>query len=184
MSAVETFPSPSILVRDARADDMPVLQAIYAHHVLNSVATFEEVPPDLAEMNRRREEIQARGLPYVAAERDGVVRGYAYCNTFRARSAYRFTVEDSVYVAPDATGQGFGRSALREVIRRATALGMRQMVAVIGDSANSASIGMHESLGFHREAVLHAVGFKHGRWIDGVIMQLALGEGDSTPPAR
>jgi L-amino acid N-acyltransferase YncA len=184
MSSVETIPSPSVLVRDARAEDMPVLQAIYAHHVLNSFATFEEVPPDLAEMNRRREEIQSRGFPYVAAERDGMVCGYAYCSSFRPRSAYRFTVEDSVYVAPDAVGQGFGRAAMREVIRRATALGMRQMVAVIGDSANSASIRMHESLGFRREAVLHAVGFKLGRWVDGVIMQLALGEGDTTPPVR
>jgi L-amino acid N-acyltransferase YncA len=184
MSGVETVPSPSILVRDARPEDMPVLQAIYAHHVLNSVGTFEEVPPDLAEMNRRREEIQARGFPYVAAERDGVVKGYAYCNSFRPRSAYRFTVEDSVYVAPDAVGQGFGRAALREVIRRATALGMRQMVAVIGDSANSASIHMHETLGFSRQAVLRAVGFKLGRWVDAVIMQLALGGGDDTPPVR
>jgi phosphinothricin acetyltransferase len=183
MSAVETMPSP-IRVRDVRPEDMPVLQAIYAHHVLNSVATFEEVPPDLAEMNRRREEILSRGFPYVVSERDGLVRGYAYCNSFRLRSAYRFTVENSVYVAPDAVGQGFGRAAMDEVIRRATALGMRQMVAVTGDSANSASIRMHESLGFRREAVLHAVGFKFGRWVDGVIMQRALGEGDSSPPGR
>ena len=118
MSGIEAVPSPSILVRDARPEDMPALQAIYAHHVLNSVGTFEEVPPDLAEMNRRREEIQARGFPYIAAERDGMVKGYAYCNSFRPRSAYRFTVEDSVYVAPDAVGQGFGRAAMREVIRR------------------------------------------------------------------
>jgi phosphinothricin acetyltransferase len=184
MSGIETVPAPSILVRDARPEDMPVLQAIYAHHVLHSVATFEEVPPDLAEMHRRREEILARGFPYVVAEHDGVVEGYAYCNSFRTRSAYRYTVEDSVYVAPDAVGKGFGRAAMREVIGRATALGLRQMVAVTGDSPNSASIRMHERLGFHREAVLHAVGFKFGRWVDGVIMQLALGEGDGTPPAR
>lgn len=184
MSGIEAAQQLPILVREARLEDMAVTQAIYAHHVRHSFATFEEVPPDLAEMNRRREEILKRGFPYVVAERGGQVRGYAYCNLFRPRSAYRYTVEDSVYVAPDAVGQGFGRAAMREVIRRATELGMRQMMAVIGDSANSASIKMHESLGFQRAAVLRAVGFKLGRWVDSVIMQLALGEGDSTPPAR
>ncbi|MFZ5789300.1 MAG: GNAT family N-acetyltransferase [Pseudomonadota bacterium] len=184
MSGIEAARQLPILVREARLEDVPVIQAIYAHHVLNSFATFEEVPPDPAEMNRRREDILARGFPYVVAERGGQVRGYAYCSSFRPRSAYRYTVEDSVYVAPDAVGQGFGRAAMREVIRRATALGMRQMMAVIGDSANSASIKMHESLGFERVALLRSVGFKLGRWVDSVIMQLALGEGDRTPPTR
>lgn len=177
-------PFTDILVREARRADVPAIRDIYAHHVLHSVASFEEVPPDEAEMNRRREEILAKGFPYLVAERQGAVRGYGYCNSFRPRAAYRYTVEDSVYVAPDAVGQGFGRAVMREVIRRATALGMRQMVAVIGDSGNSASISMHESLGFRRVAVLRSVGFKLGRWVDGTVMQLELGEGDRTPPGR
>jgi len=177
-------PFADIAVRDATPADMAAIREIYAHHVLHSVASFEEVPPDEAEMNRRREEVVAKGFPYLVAERQGIVRGYGYCSSFRPRSAYRYTVEDSVYVAPDAVGQGFGRAVMREVIRRATALGMRQMIAVIGDSASGASIKMHESLGFQRVAVLPSVGFKLGRWVDGVIMQRALGEGDGTDPAR
>jgi phosphinothricin acetyltransferase len=175
-------PFTDILVRDATREDMAAARAIYAHHVQNSVASFEEVAPDEAEMNRRREEIVAKGFPYLVAERQGVVRGYGYCSTFRPRSAYRYTVEDSVYVAPDAVGQGFGRAVMREVIRRATALGMRQMVAVIGESETGASISMHESLGFRRVAVLQSVGFKLGRWVDGIVMQLELGDGDRSPP--
>lgn len=177
-------PFTDITVRDATREDVAAIHAIYAYHVLHSVASFEEVPPGEVEMNRRREEILAKGFPYLVAERQGVVRGYGYCNSFRPRSAYRHTVEDSVYVAPDAVGQGFGRAVMREVIRRATALGMRQMMAVIGDSASGASIKMHESLGFHRVAVLKSVGFKLGRWVDGVIMQRELGEGDASHPGR
>jgi L-amino acid N-acyltransferase YncA len=174
-----------ILVRDAAAEDVAAIHAIYIHHVLHGVASFEEVAPDLAEMNRRREDVRARGLPYLVAARAGVVRGFAYAGPFRPRSAYRYTVEDSVYVAPDAVGQGFGRACLTEVIRRCTALGMRQMVAVIGDSGNSASIRLHESLGFQRAALLRSVGFKLGRWVDSVIMQRPLGEADTTlPPLR
>ena len=175
-------PFADILVREARYEDVRAIRAIYAHHVLHSVASFEEAPPDETEMNRRREEILAKGFPYLVAERQGVVRGYGYCNSFRPRSAYRYTVEDSVYVAPDAVGQGFGRAVMREVIRRATALGMRQMVAVIGESESGASISMHESLGFRRVAVLQAVGFKLGRWVDGIVMQLELGDGDRSLP--
>lgn len=174
----------SIVIREARREDVAAIQRIYAHHVLHGVASFEEEPPDEAEMDRRRQEILGRGLPYVVAMRDGVVRGFAYAGPFRPRTAYRYTVEDSVYVAPDAIGQGFGRAALRDVIRRCTDLGMRQMVAVIGDSGNSASIRLHESLGFERAATLRAVGFKLGRWVDSVIMQLSLGEGDRTLPRR
>jgi L-amino acid N-acyltransferase YncA len=177
-------PFADILVREAGREDVPAIREIYAHHVLHGFATFEEVAPDEAEMNRRREDILARGLPYLVGERGGVVRGYGYCGSFRPRSAYRYTVEDSVYVAPDAVGQGFGRAVMREVIRRATALGMRQMVAVVGDSANSASIKMHESLGFRRVALLQSVGYKLGRWVDGVVMQLELGDGNRTPPGR
>jgi phosphinothricin acetyltransferase len=176
--------APEIVVRDATAEDVVAIHAIYAHHVLHGWGSFEEVAPDIAEMNRRREEVRARGLPYLVAARAGVVRGFAYAGPFRPRSAYRHTVEDSVYVAPDAVGQGFGRAALAEVIRRCTGLGLRQMVAVIGDSGNSPSIRMHESLGFQRAALLRSVGFKLGRWVDSVIMQRALGEGDATLPPR
>ena len=174
----------NILVEGATAEDVPAIQQIYAHHVLHGVASFEEVEPDVAEMDRRRREILGRGLPYLVAKRDGIVRGFAYAGPFRPRTAYRYTVEDSVYVAPDAVGQGFGRAALGGVIRRCTDLGMRQMVAVIGDSGNSASIRLHESLGFQRAALLRSVGFKLGRWVDSVIMQLSLGEGNDTLPKR
>jgi len=173
-----------IRVRPAEREDVPAIQAIYAHHVLHGVASFEEVPPDVAEMDRRRSDILARGLPYLVAERDGVVRGYAYAGPYRTRPAYRYTVEDSVYVAPDAAGQGIGRALLAEVIARCAALGARQMVAVIGDSGNTGSIRLHESLGFQRAALLQSVGFKLGRWVDSVMMQLPLGEGDSTLPTR
>lgn len=173
-----------IRVRLAERDDVPAIQAIYAHHVLHGIASFEEVPPDAAEMDRRRTDILARGLPYLVAERDGAVRGYAYAGPYRTRPAYRYTVEDSVYVAADAAGQGIGRALLAEVIARCAALGLRQMVAVIGDSGNSASIRLHESLGFRRAAHLVSVGFKLGRWVDSVMMQLPLGEGDSTLPPR
>jgi phosphinothricin acetyltransferase len=176
---------PDMIVRDAAIRDIPAIQSIYAYHVLHSAGSFEEAAPDEVEMNRRREDIIARGLPYLVAEHGGAVRGFAYAGPFRPRSAYRYTVEDSVYVAPDAVGQGFGRAALGEVIKRCTALGLRQMVAVIGDSGNTASIRLHESLGFQRAAMLRSVGFKLGRWVDSVIMQRPLGVGDTVlPPGR
>lgn len=173
---------PALLIRPADAADMGAIQAIYAHHVLYGLASFEEVPPDVAELDRRRVDIIGRGLPYLVAERGGAVRGYAYAGPYRPRPAYRFTVEDSVYVAPDAVAQGVGRGLLREVIDRCTALGMRQMLAVIGDSGNSASIRLHASLGFRQAGQLQSVGFKLGRWVDSVVMQLALGEGGTTLP--
>jgi L-amino acid N-acyltransferase YncA len=173
-----------IVIEEATSEDVAAIQRIYAHHVLHGVASFEEVAPDETEMDRRRREILGRGLPYLVAKRDGLVRGFAYAGPFRPRTAYRYTVEDSVYVAPEAVGQGFGRAALGGVIRRCTDLGMRQMVAVIGDSGNSASIRLHESLGFQRAALLRSVGFKLGRWVDSVIMQLSLGEGNDTLPRR
>lgn len=176
------MPRRDIVLRLAERGDMPAIHAIYAHHVLHGVASFEEVPPDEAELDRRRGDILARGLPYLVATRDSAVRGYAYAGLYRPRSAYRYTVEDSVYIAPDAVGQGFGRALLGDLIARCTALGMRQMLAVIGDSGNSASIRLHESLGFRRAAFLQSVGFKHGRWVDSVFMQLALGPGDSSLP--
>jgi phosphinothricin acetyltransferase len=177
-------PSPGAVIREATAADVPTIHRIYAHHVLHGLASFEEVPPDAAEMRRRLEDILARGLPFVVAERDGAVQGYAYAGPYRHRTAYRYAVEDSVYVAPEAVGQGLGRAALAEVVRRATDRGMRQMVAVIGDAANRPSIRLHEALGFTHAGRLRSVGFKFGRWVDSVIMQLALGPGDGRPPDR
>jgi phosphinothricin acetyltransferase len=175
---------PAIVVRDAMPADLPIIQSIYAHHVLHGLASFEEVPPDAAEIERRYREIVARGLPYVVAECDGRVAGYAYAGPYRTRPAYRYTVEDSVYIAPDALGRGLGRAALAEVIRRTADCGYRQMIAIIGDSGNHASIRLHEKIGFRRMATLHAVGFKFGRWVDSVLMQLSLGAGDDRLPDR
>jgi phosphinothricin acetyltransferase len=175
---------PGAILRDAVAADLPAVHSIYGHHVRHGLASFEEVPPDLAELARRRDDIVARGLPYLVAEHDGAVCAYAYAAPYRPRSAYRFTVEDSVYVAPDATGRGFGRAALAELIRRCENLDLRQMIAVIGDSGNVASIKLHERLGFRPVGIFSAVGFKFGRWVDSVLMQRALGGGDGTLPPR
>ena len=173
-----------VVVRDALPADLPIIQSIYSHHVLQGLASFEEVPPDAPEIERRYRDIVARGLPYVVAECDGRVAGFAYAGPYRTRPAYRYTVEDSVYVAPHAVGKGLGHAALSEVIRRVTARGFRQMIAIIGDSANLPSIRLHEKLGFRHAGTLQAVGFKFGRWVDSVIMQLGLGAGDSRLPDR
>ena len=173
---------PGGIVRDALLADLPIIQSIYAHHVLHGLASFEEVPPDVAEMERRYRELLARGLPYVVVESDGRVAGYAYAGPYRTRPAYRYTLEDSVYIAPDAIGRGLGRIALAEVIRRTADLGFRQMIAIIGDSANRPSIALHEKLGFRYSGTLQAVGFKFGRWVDSVLMQRSLGDGDGRPP--
>lgn len=176
----------AIVIRDAAADDMAAVRAIYAHHVRHGLASFEIEPPDVAEMARRRQAIVGHGLPYLVAVADGRVLGYAYAGPYRPRPAYRFTLEDSVYIADGFAGRGIGRRLLAELIERCTRLGYRQMVAVIGDSQNSPSIRLHERLGFVRAGVIRSAGFKHGRWVDSVIMQRALGEGDSTlpPPGR
>jgi phosphinothricin acetyltransferase len=171
-----------VRVRAAQPEDLPAIHAIYAHHVLGGLASFEEEPPSPAELRRRYDEVRARKLPYLAAELDGAVAGYGYCAPYRARSAYRYALEDSVYVRHDAHGRGVGRALLAELIRACEALGYRQMVAIIGDSAHAASIGLHESQGFLRVGTLRAVGFKFGRWVDSVIMQRPLGAGDSTKP--
>lgn len=175
-------PGPAIIVRDATPTDLPTIQGIYAHHVLYGLASFEEMPPDIAEMERRYRDVVGRGLPYVVAEIDGRVAAYAYAGPYRARPAYRHALEDSVYVAGDAVGRGLGRAALAAVIDRATARGYRQMIAIIGDSGNVASIRLHEALGFRHVGTLRAVGFKLGRWVDSVLMQLSLGPGDGRPP--
>jgi len=172
----------SLVVADAEAAHTAQIQAIYAHWVLHGLASFEEVPPDSAEMARRRLAVQDLGMPYLVAEEDGAVLGFAYARPYRPRSAYRFTVEDSVYVAPWAHGKGIGRRLLGEVIARAEALGRRQMLGIIGDSGNVASIGLHAALGFRRVGVFQSAGFKFGRWVDTVMMQRALGPGDGILP--
>ena len=161
---------------------MPAIAAIYAHHVLHGLASFEEVPPDIAEMSRRRDDFVARALPYLVAERAGRVVGYAYASPYRTRSAYRFTVEDSIYIEHAEVGRGIGRALLSALIERCTALGYRQMVAVIGGSDTWPSIRLHEALGFARVGVLQAIGFKFGGWVDTVLMQRPLGAGASAPP--
>ncbi len=162
--------------------DLPAIQAFYAHHVLHGLASFEEAPPDLAEMRRRFEDVNALGLPYLAAVSAGAVVGFGYCSLFRGRSAYRFALEDSIYVEESMQGKGIGKALLLVLIERCTALGYRQLIAVIGDSGNAGSIGLHASLGFLRSGMLRSSGFKFGRWVDTVTMQRPLGEGDGTLP--
>jgi phosphinothricin acetyltransferase len=176
------LPGDSVSIRDATADDLATIQAIYAHHVDHGLASFEEIPPDLAEISRRRDVARDHDLPYLVAERDGAVRGFAYASPFRNRPAYRYTIEDSVYVAPDALGAGIGSALLSVLIERCTERGFRQMVAVIGDSANQASIELHIKHGFLQSGLMPAVGFKFGRWVDSVRMQRPLGPGDTTLP--
>ena len=171
-------------VRASRAEDVPAIQSIYAHHVLHGLASFEEVPPDVQEMVRRREEVLGRCLPYLVATIDGAVAGYAYASPYRTRSAYRYTLEDSVYIAHDQVGRGIGRTLLGALIPLCEAAGYRQIVAVIGDSGNAASIGLHAAFGFAHVGSLPSVGFKLGRWVDSVLMQRALGSGDGTAPDR
>ena len=172
----------TLAVVEADLSHVPALQAIYAHWVTTGLASFEEIPPDIVEMDRRRCEVQAKGLPYLAAVDGSSVLGFSYLGPYRTRPAYRYTVEDSVYVAPGAHGRGVGRALLGRLIARAEARNLRQMVAIIGDSANHASIGLHAALGFERTGVLRSVGFKHGRWVDSVVMQRALGSGDGALP--
>lgn len=161
----------SIMVRPAETGDMARVQAIYARHVLQGTASFEEIPPDLAEMRRRRDTVLAAGLPYLVAEHDGVLIGYAYAGLYRSRTAYRHTAEDSVYIAPEAAGLGAGRALLAQVIAQSAMAGYRELVAIIGDSGNTASIGLHRALGFRDVGTLRNVGLKFGRWLDTVIMQ-------------
>lgn len=171
-----------VRVRDAEDRDMAAVQEIYAHHVLNGLASFEEEPPLLGEMHTRRDAILAAGLPYVVAEQCGSVVGYAYAAPYRPRPAYRYCIEDSVYVAEGMAGRGIGRALLAEVIARCEKGPWRQMVAIIGDSGNTGSIGLHRSLGFRDVGMLAAVGFKLGRWVDTVQMQRSLGAGDAMLP--
>jgi phosphinothricin acetyltransferase len=171
-----------MLVRPAALQDLPAIQAVYAHHVMHGLASFEEVPPSVEEMRRRYDDIVGQGLPYLAAEENGELLGYGYCSLYRTRSAYRYTLEDSIYVKQGRQGKGIGKALLAELIARCTALDYRQIIAVIGDSANAGSIRLHASLGFVRAGLLRSSGYKFGRWVDSVYMQLPLGAGDGTKP--
>lgn len=171
-----------LVIRDATDADMPAIQAIYAHHVETGGGSFEYDPPDVAEMTRRRDAVQDGGYPYIVAEDAGEILGYAYAGAYRPRRAYRYTVENSVYVAAHAHRRGVGRALLAELIRRCTEAGFRQMIAIIGDSDNHGSIGLHCKMGFREVGTVENVGFKFGRWLDSVTMQLPLGDGGDTLP--
>lgn len=176
--------SASLLIRPSTPDDVAAIVAIYAHHVLHGTGTFETEAPDAAEMARRREDVLSRGWPWLVAECDGRVLGYAYANWLRPRRAFRFCVEDSIYLAPDALGRGTGRALLAELMTCCEAAGARQMVAVIGDADNAASIALHRACGFEHAGQLSAAGWKFGRWLDVVMMQKALGEGAAHAPTE
>lgn len=171
-----------IVVRNSIDVDVSTVQRIYAYYILNGLGSFEEQPPSVAELARRRHDALSRGLPYLVAEIDGAVVGYSYATLYRTRSAYRYTLEDSVYIDSGFTGKGIGRALLSALITRCETGGWRQMITVIGDSGNTASIGLHENLGFRLVGTFRSVGFKFGRWVDSVLMQRELGTGDRSPP--
>jgi L-amino acid N-acyltransferase YncA len=175
--------NPTLRIRPSTDADLDAVTAIYADAVLRGTGTFELEPPASEEMARRRADVLARGLPWLVAERSGTVVGYAYANHFRPRPAYRFCVEDSVYIAADARGAGVGRLLLAELVARSEAAGARQMLAVIGDAANAGSIGVHRALGFRPCGTFEAAGWKFDRWLDVVLMQRALGPGAAVPAA-
>jgi len=175
--------TPAALIRPARPADVAAITRIYAQAVRHGTASFELEPPEQAEMARRQDALVAGGFPYLVAEEDGGILGYAYAGPYRARPAYRFTVEDSVYIAPEAQRRGLGRLLLERLITESEARGYRQMIAVIGDSAQHASIALHMALGFRLIGTFAAVGFKFDRWLDTVLMQRPLGQGAETKPS-
>jgi L-amino acid N-acyltransferase YncA len=171
-------------IRNCLEADMPAVTAIYGHHVRHGTASFETIPPALDEMCRRRYDILAKGLPYLVAVSDGRVLGYAYAGPYRPRAAYRDTVENSIYIHPEFTGRGIGTRLLPALVAECESRDLRQMIAVVGDSSNLPSIQLHERCGFQTIGVLRSVGYKHGRWLNSVLLQRFLGQGDSVPPAR
>lgn len=170
------------LIRPSREEDLDAITRIYGHHVLHGTGTFETTPPTLAEMTARRADVLGKGLPWLVAEEGGQVLGFAYGNWFKPRPAYRFSVEDSIYMDPAAHRKGLGRALLAELLAVLERTGTRKVMAVIGDSANAGSIGVHKALGFEHVGVVQSCGWKFDRWLDIVLMQKTLGAGDSTPP--
>ncbi len=171
-----------LLIRPSRDDDLDAIARIYGHHVLHGTGTFETAAPDAAEMAARRADVLAKGLPWLVAEDGGQVLGYAYGTWFKPRPAYRFSAEDSIYLDPAAQGRGVGRALLAELLAALERAGTRKVIAVIGDSANAGSVGLHRALGFEPVGTVPSCGWKFGRWLDIVLMQKALGAGDRTPP--
>jgi L-amino acid N-acyltransferase YncA len=171
------------IIRASQDADLPQITAIYAHHVLHGTGTFETEPPSATDMASRRADVLAKGLPYLVAEIDSRVVGFAYCNWFKPRPAYRFSAEDSVYLAHNTQGKGIGRALLAELSARAEAVGVRKLIAVIGDSANLASVGVHRAAGFADVGLLKSCGWKFDRWLDVVLMEKSLGLGDHEPPS-
>ncbi|MBE7942601.1 MULTISPECIES: GNAT family N-acetyltransferase [Ramlibacter] len=170
-------------IRPSQDADLPAITAIYAHHVLHGTGTFETTPPTEADMTARRADVLGKGLPYLVLEGDGgQVLGFAYCQWFKPRPAYRFSAEDSIYMHPDAAGRGLGRQLMDALVAQAQAAGLRKLIAVIGDSGNAGSIGVHRACGFTPAGVVRACGWKFGRWLDIVLMERELGDGDRTPP--
>ena len=172
----------SIHIRDAREDDCTAIQAIYSEHVLHGLASWEEIPPEVAEIGDRMKNLKKAGYPYRVVELNGEVKGFAYASSYRPRPAYRHTVENSIYVASSCTRMGLGGTLLGDLIKQCTIRGYRQMVAVIGDSENVPSIKLHAAHGFVHCGTLRSLGFKHGKWLNQVLMQQSLGKSDTTPP--
>lgn len=172
------------IIRPSTDSDLPQITAIYAHHVLHGTGTFEITPPSQQDMTARRADVLSKALPYLVIEHNGTVAGFAYCNWFKPRPAYRFSAEDSIYMAPEAQGKGLGRLLMRELMAQAERAGIRKLIAVIGDSANQGSIGLHRSCGFTPVGVLQACGWKFERWLDVVMMECPIGLGSSAAPAQ
>ena len=172
-----------LIIRPSTDADLPAITAIYAHHVLTGTGTFEVDPPSLDDMQGRRADVLSKGLPWLVAVENSQVIGYAYCNWFKPRPAYRFSAEDSIYLSPEAAGKGIGRTLLAELLAQAQRAGVRKLIAVIGDSANAGSIAVHKAAGFQPVGVLKSCGWKFDQWLDVVLMDKALGEADLTAPA-
>ncbi|MEO7159169.1 MAG: N-acetyltransferase family protein [Polaromonas sp.] len=170
------------LIRPSRDEDIPAITAIYAHHVHHGTGTFETEAPASKDMAARRADVLAKGLPYLVAEQDGNILGFAYGNWFKPRPAYRYSVEDSIYLAPGLQRKGLGRALLAELLARCEAVGIRKVMAIVGDSANAGSIGLHRALGFTQVGIIEACGWKFGAWRDIVIMQKTQGSGNTEPP--
>ena len=171
-------------IRPSLDSDLPAITRIYGHHVLHGTGTFETTPPTETDMGTRRNDVLGKGLPWLVVEEDGAVLGFAYANWFKPRPAYRFSCEDSIYMAPESAGKGLGRALLAELMASLERAGVRQVMAVIGDSNNAGSIGVHKALGFTPAGVIHNCGWKFERWLDIVLMEKTLGAGASTPPVE